>query len=241
MQNLCEFIFHNVGQGLFYSGKINDLNFIYDCGSENYKNIKKAVTEFITYLKGKIRIDLLILSHLHYDHVSGLELLLKKCEIETVILPYIALEERLLIAVRWNYLKQEWYFNFLNNPTQYFEGHGVKRIIYVTAENDDYWENSDNQFGDHDSKLSIKLIKSRKAFENNLKSLKVDIYNHYGKIEYRNIWVFNLHCFEVNIEIMQKFKSELKREKLYNIENIKDLILDNENRKKLKECYQKVV
>jgi len=29
----CSFRFHPVGQGLFYSGRIGDFSFVYDCGT----------------------------------------------------------------------------------------------------------------------------------------------------------------------------------------------------------------
>jgi len=42
MRDNAIFTFHNVGQGLFYSGKIENFNFIYDCGSENTTWLKKS-------------------------------------------------------------------------------------------------------------------------------------------------------------------------------------------------------
>ena len=58
-----EGIFHNVGQGLFYSGEIvhhNDsFNFVYDCGSiwnnnkPNLKYLEAAIQRYITNLNNK--------------------------------------------------------------------------------------------------------------------------------------------------------------------------------------------
>jgi len=104
------FSFHAVGQGLFYSGRLTTqegiYNFVYDCGSHHYRRYHKALNQEIQqYLEGLENggIDLLILSHLHEDHVSGLGILLEResvrsC-IDTVILPYFSPLERIVIAI----------------------------------------------------------------------------------------------------------------------------------------------
>ncbi|MBU5219561.1 hypothetical protein KQI67_23155 [Bacillus albus] len=42
-----EFIFRSIGQGLFYTGKIKDFTFVYDCGTDSGGNfLKNAIKEF---------------------------------------------------------------------------------------------------------------------------------------------------------------------------------------------------
>lgn len=80
------FIFHGVGQGLFYSGHINNnsFNFVYDCGTKTKG----------TYLKNAIDslpskdIDFVAISHLHDDHINGLEYLLKTKNVKKIFLPF---------------------------------------------------------------------------------------------------------------------------------------------------------
>jgi glyoxylase-like metal-dependent hydrolase (beta-lactamase superfamily II) len=78
----AEFTFHNVGQGLFYTGEISSnksiFRFVYDCGQDNSnKNVCSAVDAFHSRVMDgdigneKPLINLLIISHFHYDHVSG--------------------------------------------------------------------------------------------------------------------------------------------------------------------------
>lgn len=74
------FVFHNVGQGLFYSGEIKldkdiGFNFVYDCGSTSSGYIKRVVKSFKSSID-KNEIDLLVISHLHDDHTRGLNELL---------------------------------------------------------------------------------------------------------------------------------------------------------------------
>ena len=89
----ASFTYHNIGQGLFYSGRINDFNFIYDCGSENKPQVESVVRDFKRNELQNSAIDLLVLSHLHADHVNGLNALFDttiggQITVDTVLLPY---------------------------------------------------------------------------------------------------------------------------------------------------------
>ncbi len=82
------FRFHPVGQGLFYSGLIQkpeegnfrQFSFVYDFGTSSScrRSFWREVDDFKGLLpcwkNGKKRLDLLIVSHLHDDHVNGLYL-----------------------------------------------------------------------------------------------------------------------------------------------------------------------
>ncbi|MGD0202935.1 MAG: MBL fold metallo-hydrolase [Candidatus Bathyarchaeia archaeon] len=143
-----QFIFHNAGQGLFYSGKINDFEFVYDCGSFRKQHLNDIVLDYKNTLpNGKL--DLLILSHLHEDHVAGLYTLFHnnpKTSVERVILPYLSPAERLVLAVGAPTLYTgDWYYNFLSDPVRFFLERGVKRITYLGgSERDRQIENSEN-------------------------------------------------------------------------------------------------
>ena len=85
-----EFSFHNVGQGLFYSGLLNDFCFVYDCGSyqTTSANLQSVVSKFVNARNSRI-INLLIISHFDYDHISGLNQLLASCTPQYVVVPYL--------------------------------------------------------------------------------------------------------------------------------------------------------
>jgi len=92
----CEFQFHGVGQGLFYTAnlienKINVAKFIYDCGSDNTKHLSNAINDYhreqSTSL-GEFEIDFLAISHLDRDHINGLPQLLKFVKPKKIYLPY---------------------------------------------------------------------------------------------------------------------------------------------------------
>lgn len=133
----CAFTLHNVGQGLFYSGRIGRFNMVYDCGTQilNNSNSKKAflknvIDKYSSVLK-KETIHLLVLSHLHEDHVSGLEYLLENNRnVDTVILPYLSPIERLLIAAVHAQSDQS-FFAFISDPVVWLLNHKVQHILLL--------------------------------------------------------------------------------------------------------------
>ena len=146
-------IFHPVGQGLFYSGSIDQTdhqrihngywNYVYDCGTEKCNGIlEESIFWYANSIK-KQKLSLLILSHLHWDHVSGLNLLLAllKDRVDTVILPYYFPSERAVIYSRVKSMsgfKQSldtaWYQEFIVDPAGFImERSRVRQIIYMRA------------------------------------------------------------------------------------------------------------
>lgn len=87
------FKFHNVGQGLFYTGSIWNkredwFNFVFDCGSLNEHYLQNAIDEYVQALPNK-KIDMVVISHLHEDHFNGLVELASKAKINEIYLPYL--------------------------------------------------------------------------------------------------------------------------------------------------------
>lgn len=97
----ADFKFHPVGHGLFYSGVIKarerggePFTFVYDCGG---KDPVGQFKEFWAPLKKEhrgIRLTLLVISHFHKDHISGVLDLIKAAKPKFVVMPYLSLAER---------------------------------------------------------------------------------------------------------------------------------------------------
>lgn len=142
-QNInASFRFHAVGQGLFYSGLLNSFrnnrhcvfSFVYDCGSFSDKRFLYAeIDDFKALLpqaSGKKRLDLLIVSHLHDDHISGLEYLLEGLDVETVVMPYM--DEGLRLLVRLESQNTEAFLqSFLLDPISWLHSKGIQRIVLI--------------------------------------------------------------------------------------------------------------
>ena len=103
------FVFHGVGQGLYYSGEIKSnkeaINFIYDCGTATHDKLN-AITKSVPK-----KIDFAVISHFHEDHINGFVKLLqeKKHEIKKIYIPYFGESEDHLFIIKvfaWCYIEE---------------------------------------------------------------------------------------------------------------------------------------
>lgn len=131
------FTFHPAGHGLFYTGRIIDnetkeeINFIYDIGSKNPK--KDFIKEVTQYCNETKKVDFVILSHLHQDHINGIYCLLNSgIKVDSIIMPFLNPSQLLFIfeealsTINSKFIKsksgkeyQQYYdflFSFYSNP-----------------------------------------------------------------------------------------------------------------------------
>lgn len=66
--------FHPIGQGAFYSERIDNFNMVYDCGSvsESEKKQKKVISQ--SFSKND-DINVLVISHFDEDHINLIPIL----------------------------------------------------------------------------------------------------------------------------------------------------------------------
>lgn len=142
-----QYCFYPVGQGLFASGFIaqsrrsgSPFRWVYDCGtSSKQSNLRKAICSLEQDLRleseeGKQHIDLVTISHFDRDHISGLTELLSQFSVDTLLLPYMSLEERLVLAFEQNIDSQQSLIRFFVNPVEYIVGNTgaqIRQIVFV--------------------------------------------------------------------------------------------------------------
>lgn len=129
--------FHPVGQGVFTSGMIepNDSSdkrfwWVFDCGTHLKKHYARRDSEIdnLAAMVGpnpvgrRPRIDLVFISHFDKDHVNGLLKLLQRFEVGRLVLPYIPLHERLLIAFSGQSTQRYPWQLFITAPSSYIQG-----------------------------------------------------------------------------------------------------------------------
>jgi hypothetical protein len=95
-----------VGQGFFHTADLRHqgdvtLRYVYDCGAvKKYLSaLKKSVKSFVSDTGAHSRLELLFISHAHFDHISGLPDLLDKKKglaVDTIVLPYFDVVDRLI-------------------------------------------------------------------------------------------------------------------------------------------------
>lgn len=83
----------NVGQGQCITAFAGDATAVIDCGNINTLDNAGAVAGEYLLSCGRRSIDLLILTHLHTDHVDGVVRLMEMLPVDTLILPTDADEE----------------------------------------------------------------------------------------------------------------------------------------------------
>ncbi len=136
-------VMYPVGQGLFQSlnylpnfrhGSCRPFHMVYDCGTSRgyWRHGERAVTSFITYdLRDEPYLDLLVISHLHWDHVSLLPTLLSRVSARKVVLPYLTPCERLYELMTEFHLYPNWYVRFIADPVSFLLNLGVEEVLLV--------------------------------------------------------------------------------------------------------------
>jgi hypothetical protein len=128
-----------VGQGLFMSGRLfgaasGQFTWVYDCGSTSGAAERdKAIAAFRKELAGR-RIDLVTLSHFDSDHINGIVALIRGVRVRTLLLPYVPLWQRLLIALGEEIGADEALLAFYLDPAGYLasiEGSEIDEIVFV--------------------------------------------------------------------------------------------------------------
>ncbi|WP_242187104.1 hypothetical protein [Sphingomonas sp. CARO-RG-8B-R24-01] len=130
-----------VGQGLFWSGRLagarsGTFNWVYDCGSSSgAKERDAAIRRFRQRLGGQ-PIDVVVLSHFDRDHINGIVALIRGVSVRTLLLPYIPLWQRLLIAIGEGLTEADAAFGFYLDPAAFLagiDGGGIGEVVFVPA------------------------------------------------------------------------------------------------------------
>ena len=141
-------IIHPIGQGGFYTETFVDdngkevFNAIYDCGSETQKP-----TLIKNYLKGWVErkqwIDAVFISHLHDDHINGLDYLLSTRKVKNLFLPQLT-PEVIIEAYLYNYYNT----GSVDNEGNVFISKALRNEYHVRIVQINEMDSDDNNSGD---------------------------------------------------------------------------------------------
>lgn len=139
--------FHPVGQGLFATGDLGPFHFgwthydepavfswVFDCGTTSVQSLIDDALSRRRHDVSLDRLGLVVVSHFDKDHISGLVRLLAEYQVEVLLLPYVPLHQRLLIALTAGVAANSPALQFLADPIGFIQRsdiRGVKRIVVV--------------------------------------------------------------------------------------------------------------
>lgn len=96
-------IFHPVGQGGFYTESFDNQHMVvYDCGGSD--NVKESIDSLLDR-EPSLQIEAVFISHLHDDHINGLQHLLDKTTVKRLFLPCFS-QEKVFEALFYNSLQK---------------------------------------------------------------------------------------------------------------------------------------
>lgn len=145
--------FKPVGQGLFAFGKVNlrsipkgqrrykfagqrsdwSFSWVYDCGtSSSQALVHRGIREIGAELSCKL--DLVTISHLHSDHISGLLKLLSEVGARTIMFPWAPLWQRLLLGFEEGLSAEDPAMLFYVDPAGFLAGAApgtFDRVVFV--------------------------------------------------------------------------------------------------------------
>ncbi|MEK4698585.1 MBL fold metallo-hydrolase [Solibacillus sp. FSL R7-0668] len=226
-----KFTYHNVGQGLFFEGCFQcggqEITIVYDCGAEkSYKsNLNNVISKFQL---SNNHIDILVISHFDFDHISGIKKLLSQCTVSHIVLPYLTNEDILIHLLKQRNVsthKDElWYLEFLKNPQVILsEFESIKRITFIV-----------NEF--EKSIWSESLDLNNENIENNIistfynhieinfqKSTHIYLVNSYLKLKFFNYSI----SLQKKRAFMKKIENEMKIHGDFNIHSLAKRVLSN--------------
>ncbi len=196
--------FHGVGQGGFSTEFFKNFNVVYDCGSETNLNLIKK--EIKATFEPREKIDAVFISHLHNDHINGLEYLLKYCKVRRLFLPLIDSNEKiqLLIHNSIHGKLSEFIINLITNPLDYINKEDTQVILVPPVEDNKEFELTPLNFNEirYDERI---LKRNAKLIDKNLKNWVFIPFNFQKskrskilrkELEKRNIDMYNVSDFE---------------------------------------------
>lgn len=135
-----------VGQGFFHTAELlaedgRNLRYVYDCGAmKKYETARNArIDEYLRAVGANAALDILFISHIHFDHISGIERLLDKTNgltVDTVVMPLINVADRLFAYTRAANddpaaINDPFFRELVVNPANALGRLGPRQILFV--------------------------------------------------------------------------------------------------------------
>ncbi len=151
LRALIERAQHAIGHGGFHTGgiklfqppefpnstssesEIGHFRYVYDCGSEHNVAFNSALLAHRSASHGCT--DILFVSHLHSDHINGIERLQAMAPATTVVVPYLDVIERLIFVLSDTEVgsTSSSALEYFGDPVGWWRRRRATRIIFLQA------------------------------------------------------------------------------------------------------------
>lgn len=259
----AKFSFFKAGQGSFYGGRIwnheTDQVFtvVYDCGTSpfiagNNQSLNNEIDHFKYsphyFPLNNDEIELLFISHLDYDHVSGLKRLLTEFKVKNIILPYIDKEHRQFFLASIsdnnapdNNLNVDDYISFIESPNQFIlqnsestqiffvKSNGKREIEYLNSDDNNQSEYAYPRGTENQDEDELTGQTNVRKYDNNLQFF------------IKGYWEFTIYSQSVSQDAIDKLqdclkkKLKIKTSDNLTLEDLKNIVTNN--RKDAHKCY----
>jgi len=263
MRNIrASFSFFGAGQGAFYGGQIynknNNRNYkiVYDCGTSPWiagqaQSLNNEINQFRFYPAGfeNPDIDILFISHLDYDHVSGVMRLINEFNVRRIIIPYFPQELRkyalLSIGDPNDDFTIEQYSNFIENPYSFLVTNTEETDVFAVSQEfiEDVEYASDSIREDSDE-----LTVHGNRIENKPEELideRIYYYQNNFQVFVGSIWEFTTYVKEITDVQFRNLRISLNRilnrqdEHRITYQDLRNILSNDANRKKAHSKYKK--
>jgi hypothetical protein len=258
----ANFTFFKAGQGSFYGGRIwsyetnQVFTIVYDCGTSPFiAGNNQSLNNEIDYFKSRQHnsqrsndeIELLFISHLDYDHVSGLKRLLMEFKVKNIILPYIDLKHRQFFLTSIsdnnsdNNLTFDDYISFIESPNQFISQNSESTKMYFVKSNDKTEIEYLNYENDNKSEDAYPSGTENQDEDELTGQKNVIKYDNNLQFFIKQYWEFTTYCKSVSRDAIDKLHDCLKMKfrngvnENLNLDDLKHIVTNN--RKKAHKCY----
>lgn len=232
---------------------------VYDCGGLlGTKKIDHLISDYIKNL-GDSKIDMLIASHLHRDHVCGFESLMRQAKVRYVFLPYLLPSQRLLLALSESPYADPSYYDFLADPVSYFFEGGAERVILVGSgeygkrdksndyvpPDDEFKVNSEDlneasiQLPNDDTLKTVVSENDPQLLESKYRNI-LSMKTHHGMVSLRQEWIFRFFAPPTKMNLKQFESCVMKilpRVKRLDNATLRSILTNQTDIDKLASCY----
>ncbi|MEK7950947.1 hypothetical protein [Luteolibacter soli] len=203
------------------------LNWVYDCGTSSSQSlVNEGIHDLQRWCFRGSPIDILTISHFDRDHISGICRLIESKKVRLLLLPYIPLAKRILIAFEEKITPGDELMGFFTNPVDYLAdrgGPGIEEILFIPPSPPNGPDFPDDEAGSFEGDGPLPLRFERQPPPDSEESEqhgnqrrpypKVSHLKEGGGVRVPGIWEFVPYNYQLKHDLEEEFYKEVLSER----------------------------